>query len=56
MIALPEVLRIISFSKTSLYTRMRAGTFPRPIRLGERSVRWIEREIHEWVQRCERTR
>jgi prophage regulatory protein len=26
------------------------GSFPRPVRLGERRVAWVENEIIEWEQ------
>jgi prophage regulatory protein len=33
----------------SIYERMAAGTFPRPVKLGERAVGWIEHELDEWL-------
>ncbi len=38
-------------SRSTIYARIAAGTFPRPIDLGGgRSVGWIEAEIDAWVQ------
>jgi len=34
--------------RSSLYERVAAGTFPKPIPLGGRAVGWIEAEIITW--------
>lgn len=36
-------------SRSSIYERVRAGTFPAPISLGARAVGWIESEIDDWL-------
>ena len=45
----PEVERITSLSKASIYRAMAAGSFPRPLKIGVRSVGWPEEEIRAWV-------
>ena len=45
----PEVERITSLSKASIYRAMAAGSFPRPLKIGVRSVGWPEAEIRAWV-------
>lgn len=37
-------------TRSSIYQGMKEGTFPRPIRLGKRSVGWIESEIDDWLR------
>jgi prophage regulatory protein len=32
-----------------LYARVKAGTFPRPIRLGSHAVGWLESEVDQWI-------
>lgn len=49
-----EVERMVRMSRSSLYQAMAENGFPRPIRVGKRSVRWIEDEILEWMERRER--
>ena len=34
---------------SSIYNFIAAGTFPKPINLGSRSVGWLEFEIDEWL-------
>jgi prophage regulatory protein len=35
-------------SRSSIYDRIAAGEFPKPVPLGGRSVGWLEAEITEW--------
>ena len=44
-----EVESITTLSRSSLYRKMRAGSFPEPIRIGDRAVRWRESEIREFI-------
>ena len=46
----PEVETITGLSRSAIYQRMLDGTFPRPIRLTLRSVRWPESQVQAWVQ------
>jgi len=48
-IALPEVKARTSLGKSTLYERIAAGTFPRPVKLGERRVAWLESEVMKWI-------
>ena len=45
----PRVREITGLGDSSLYERMAAGTFPRPVPLGGRAVGWIESEVEEWI-------
>ena len=38
-----------SSSKTFIYGRIKAGDFPKPVRLGPGSVGWYESEVDEWI-------
>ena len=44
----PEVERETGLSRSTIYARMEAGTFPRPLRLGPRAVRWPSTVIEAW--------
>ncbi|MBI9092599.1 MAG: AlpA family transcriptional regulator [Desulfobacterium sp.] len=44
-----EVENKVGLRHTKLYMMMNEGTFPKPIRLGPRSVGWVESEIDEWL-------
>lgn len=45
----PEVERITSLSRASIYRLMAEGAFPRPIRVGGRAVRWRASELADWL-------
>ena len=37
-------------SRSTIYLRIKAGTFPKPIKLGgARAVGWLENEISNWL-------
>ncbi|WP_367154248.1 helix-turn-helix transcriptional regulator [Methylomonas sp. HYX-M1] len=39
----------IGLSRSTIYERIKAGTFPAPISLGAKSVGWLESEIDAWL-------
>ena len=45
-----EVCLRTSLSKTELYRRIAAGTFPKPVRLGPQRVAFFERDVDNWIQ------
>lgn len=46
---LPEVIRRTGLSRSSIYTRIKAGGFPHPVSLGARAVGWHSNLIDEWI-------
>lgn len=36
-------------ARSTIYDRVKAGTFPAPISLGDKAVGWIESEIVDWL-------
>jgi len=49
IIRIAEVLNRTSLSRSPIYSFCRAGTFPRQVRLGVRSVGWREADIDTWL-------
>lgn len=47
-----EVLRITGWCNTTLYNRIAAGTFARPVPIGPRSVAWPSTEVYAHVNSC----
>ena len=45
LLSRPEVEQAIGLKCSQIYTLMRKGKFPEPIKVGERAVRWRESEI-----------
>ncbi len=46
LIKLSRVIEKTSLSKTHIYT---TPGFPKPVKIGERAVAWIESEVDEWI-------
>lgn len=51
----PEVETLTGIPRSTLYAKIAAGDFPAPIKIGQRSVGWIEAEVHEWLDNCQRS-
>jgi prophage regulatory protein len=45
---LPAVLARTANSRSQLYADIKAGTFPAPAKIGERSVAWLTTEVDAW--------
>jgi prophage regulatory protein len=51
VIRFPEVKSRCGISHSNIYNQINQGTFPKPIRLGERAVGWLSSEIDDWLSR-----
>lgn len=49
-IKVAEVRGHTTLSTSEIYRRIAAGTFPAPIKLGAKSVAWIESEVLAWCE------
>lgn len=48
-IRVDAVQRLVGFKKTEIGDRVRAGTFPKPIKLSTRVAVWLESDIRAWM-------
>ena len=52
-----QILRILEvadrtgLARSSIYAKIQAGDFPRPIKLSTRSVGWLEADVNQWIDR-----
>lgn len=54
---LPEVCKITGLHRSMIYRMQAEKRFPQRIKLTERAVGWLEREVQEWLaQRIENSR
>jgi prophage regulatory protein len=44
-----EVLFMTGLATSTLYAKMQAGEFPRPIKLGRRAVGWKSNAVELWI-------
>ena len=46
---LPQVCKITGLRRSMIYRMQAEKRFPQRIKLGERAVGWLEREVQEWL-------
>ena len=49
LLRLNEVRTRTALARTTIYRKMREGSFPEPLKVGVRAVRWRESEIEDWL-------
>ena len=49
LLRLREVLRLTGLSRSTLYRKLKANEFPKPVKLGKRAVAWRESEVIDWI-------
>lgn len=47
---LPAVQQRTGLGRSSIYSRMAAGEFPKPIAIGARAVAWQESAVNAWIE------
>lgn len=50
MLRMPEVIRRTGLSRSSVYSLMEQGKFPRQIKVSENTAAWLEQEIDAYLQ------
>ena len=50
MLRFVDVIRLTGLSRTTIWRRVRAGTFPAPISLGENSCGWKTSWVNAWIE------
>jgi len=49
IIRLKDVIETTGLSRSTIYSYIEQGSFPKSVSLGGRCVGWVESEITEWV-------
>jgi prophage regulatory protein len=49
LLTINTVMATTGLSRSTVYTLMKFGTFPKPIKLSARCVRWTSRSIQDWI-------
>jgi prophage regulatory protein len=50
LLTLRQVVAITAMSRSTLYNKLRADEFVRPVRTGLRSIRFLEPEVRMWIE------
>jgi len=47
-----QVLKTIGepFGRSTLWSKVKAGDFPSPIKIGPRTTVWVEEQVFEWLR------
>jgi predicted DNA-binding transcriptional regulator AlpA len=51
LIRLAELSKLLGVARSTIYKCMAEGSFPRPVRVSERAVRWRMEDIESWRDR-----
>ena len=49
-VRLKETIQITNFSRSSIYRGIRDGSFPVPVRIGERAIAFKLNELEKWIE------
>lgn len=49
LLPIAEVCQIVGLGESTVWERARTGTFPKPVKLSERTTRWVSTEVDQWV-------
>lgn len=50
LMTLEDVVETTRLSKATIYRRIADGTFPKPVRVGPRAVRFRSWEVESWIE------
>lgn len=50
ILRLPEVIETVGLSKSTIYSFMRDGMFPKSVNLGSNSRGWLLNEVNSWLE------
>lgn len=45
----PHVLAVVPFSSATLWRRVKAGTFPKPVKLSKQVTVWRAEDVRAWL-------
>lgn len=49
---MPDIRARTGLSRATIYRHVRAGTFPKPFKIGARAVAWDAGEVNKWLADC----
>lgn len=50
LLRIGEVASLTTFSKPHIYTLIRQGKFPKPVKLSANTSVWLESEVNAWLE------
>jgi len=49
MLSMKDVTQMTCLSRSSIYQKITRNQFPKQVKLGARTVRWIHNEVVDWL-------
>ena len=49
LVRLTEVIDTTGRSRSSIYSDIKEGVFPKPVKIGKRAVAWSSEDITNWI-------
>ena len=46
---LSAVVARTGLGRSSIYIRVKAGTFPPPVKIGVKAIAWLESDVEAWI-------
>jgi prophage regulatory protein len=50
LVRLSDVCKLVGLSRSSIYARVRDGSFPAPVKLSDHCVRWRREDLEVWLE------
>lgn len=50
LLRLPDVLKLVPIARSVLYSMVKDGTFPKPVKIGRRAVAWRLDDLQKWIE------
>lgn len=50
LLRIKEVMATTRLGKTTIYNMIKNDAFPKPVRIGKRTVVWLESDVQKFVQ------
>jgi prophage regulatory protein len=51
ILKLKDIVSMVGLSKSTIWKKVGDGTFPKCRKISERSVGWLDTEIHDWINK-----
>jgi prophage regulatory protein len=48
LLRLPATMAATGLSRSSIYSKIQSGEFPKPVKLGPKAVGWVEEEVAQY--------
>lgn len=50
LMTVDEVITLLRIGRSTIYQNMKKGLFPKPIRLTTRTIRFLRKDIMDWLE------